>query len=270
MEIVQQGGYPELRVDGKPFFIHSAAFFYYRIPRDLWAVSLDRHRELGINTIDLYIPWNWHEPREGELDFDGHSDPRRDLRALLRLISEKGFKLNARPGPVILNEWRHGGYPDWLLERPEYKMEVRDRLEGRYAPLSNLNARDAEAAAKGWLENDTHMRYTRKWLVAVAHELSEYSSQRTQRIKVPSGKRGDLKEKAISGPLLFVQLDDDMAIGRANYAGPAFWRYMSELRKMLEDGGLDVPAYINPTDMRVSAAGFGLERPIGAMGQWYL
>lgn len=270
VEIVQQGGYPELRVDGKPFFVHSAAFFYYRIPRDLWEVSLDRHRELGINTIDLYIPWNWHEPREGELDFDGHSNPRCDLRTLLRLISEKDFKLNARPGPVILNEWRHGGYPEWLLERPEYNMDVRDRLEGRYPPLSNLNARDAEAAAKGWLENETHMRYTRQWLVAVARELSEYGPRRTLRVKVPSGKRGDLEEKEISGPLLFVQLDDDMAIGRTNYAGPAFWRYMSELREMLEDGGLDVPAYINPTDMRISAAGFGLDRPIGAMGQWYL
>jgi len=268
--IVQHGGYPELRIDGKPFFIHSAAFFYYRVPRDLWEVSLDRHRELGINTIDLYIPWNWHEPREGELDFDGHSNPRRDLRALLRLIAEKGFKLNARPGPVILNEWRHGGYPEWLIERPEYKMDIRDRLEGRYAPLTNLNPRDAEGAARGWLENETHMRYTRQWLVAVARELSEYSSQRTLRVKVPSGKRGEPEEKEISGPLLFVQLDDDMAIGRSNYSGPVFWRYMGELRKMLEDGGLHVPAYINPTDMRVSAAGFGLERPIGAMGQWYL
>ncbi len=270
VEIVQHGGYPELRVDGKPFFIHSAAFFYYRIPRDLWSVSLDRHRELGINTIDLYIPWNWHEPREGELDLDGHSNPRRDLHSLLRLISEKGFKLIARPGPVILNEWRLGGYPEWLLERPEYKMDVRDRIEGRYAPMSNLNARDAEGAAKGWLENDTHMRYTRKWFAAVSRELSDYSSRRTVRVKVPSGKRGELEEKEISGPLLFVQLDDDMAIGRSNYAGPIFWRYMSELRNMLEDGGLDVPAYINPTDMRVSAAGFGLDRPIGAMGQYYL
>ncbi|MBI1750735.1 MAG: beta-galactosidase [Acidobacteria bacterium] len=270
VEIVQHGGYPELRADGNPFFIHSAAFFYYRIPRDLWSISLDRHRDLGINTIDLYIPWNWHEPREGELDFDGRTNPRRDLRALLRLIAEKGFKLIARPGPVILNEWRHGGYPEWLLERPEFKMGVRDRLEGRYAPLSNLNASDAEAAARGWLENETHMRFARKWLAAVARELVEYGPRCTLRVNVPSGKRGKREEKEISGPLLFVQLDDDMAIGRSNYAGPAFWRYMSELRKMLEDGGLDVPSYINPTDMRVSAAGFGLERPIGAMGQWYL
>jgi hypothetical protein len=269
VQIVQHGGYPELRVDGAPFFVHSAAFFYYRVPHDLWEASLERHRELGINTIDLYIPWNWHEPREGELDFDGHTHPRRNLRRLLQLITEKGFKLIARPGPVILNEWRHGGYPDWLLERPEYNMPAIDRLEGRYAPLTNLNPRDAEGAARGWLENATHMAYTRKWLAAVAKELAPYAPTRAVSVTRP-GKKGEPEEVQVSGPLLFVQLDDDMAIGRTNYAGPIFWEYMQELRGMLVEAGLDVPAYINPTDMRVSAAGSALEPPIGAMGQWYM
>jgi len=269
VEIAQHSGYPELRVDGIPFFVHSAAFFYYRIPEDLWEASLDHHRELGINTIDLYIPWNWHEPREGEFDFDGHANPRRNLRRLLHLIAEKGFKLIARPGPVILNEWRHGGYPDWLLERPEYNMPQIDRLEGRYAPLTNLNPRDAEGAARGWLENATHMAYTRKWLTAVAQELAPYLPTRAVTVKRPN-KKGEPEEQQVSGPLLFVQLDDDMAIGRTNYAGPQFWEYMQALRQMLVEGGLDVPAYINPTDMRVSAAGSALNPSIGAMGQWYM
>jgi len=281
VEIVQHGGYPELRVDGVPFFVHSAAFFYYRIPRDLWEASLEQHRRLGINTLDLYIPWNWHEARAGQFDFDGRTNPRRDLRGLLSLIAEKGFKVIARPGPVILNEWRHGGYPEWLLERPEYGMALADRLEGRYAPLSNLNARDAEAAAKGWMENAIHLAYARKWLGAVARELAPYSSRRPRASGMPTTRPGEkkdnTKEKQTGGPLLFVQLDDDLAIGRTNNAGPAFWRYVEELRGMLEAGGLDVPFYINPTDMRVSAAGAGpdsigagLERPIGVMGQWYL
>src|SRR5271163_4192858 len=86
VEIVEHGGYPELRVDGAPFFVHSASFFYYRIPRDQWESLLRIYRSNGINTLDLYIPWNWHEPKEGEFDFDGHTNPRRDLRALLALI----------------------------------------------------------------------------------------------------------------------------------------------------------------------------------------
>jgi len=271
--IYQHGGYPELRVNGQPFFVHSAAFFYYRIPRDLWETALDRHRELGINTIDLYIPWSWHEPREGDLDFAGRTNPRRDLRALLRLITIKGLKVIARPGPVILNEWRHGGYPEWLLERPEYGMPLVDRLEGRYPPLAGLNARDAEAAAEGWLANATHVAAVRRWFAAVARELAPYSSRRLLCVPVPEHereKRGAPEEKEIGGPLLFVQLDDDLAIGRTNRVGPSFWRYVEELRGMLEQAGLDLPFYFNPTDMRVSAAGAGLARPVGVMGQWYM
>jgi hypothetical protein len=267
LEIVQHGGYPELRVDAQPFFIDSAAFFYERIPRDLWETMLNRYRALGINTIDIYIPWNWHEPQEGEFDFDGHTNPRRDLRSLLALITEKGFKLIARPGPEILNEWRHGGYPGWLLDRPEYKMDPLDWIEGRYAPLDNLNAHDAETAARGWLNNPTHMEQTRVWLGAVAKTLAPYSSHTTVHVKSET-RPGAPRE--VSGPLLFVQLGDDFAIGRTNRVGPEFWKYVEELRGMLAAGGLNDPVFINPTDMRVSAEGSSQEPAIGVMGQWYM
>ncbi len=267
IEIVDHAGYPELRVDGVPFFIHSAAFFYYRIPADQWQRLLRIYRTAGINTIDLYIPWNWHEPKEGELDFDGHTNPRRNLRALLALIARKNFKLIARPGPEILNEWLHGGYPSWLLERPEYKMNSTDLIEGRYPPLDNLNATDAEAAAEGWLANSTHMEKSREWLTAVSKELAQYSSHRIAHM--PSGEASAATHD-VSGPLLFVQLGDDFALGRSNRAGPDFWRYVESLRSAVEAGGTMVPVFINPTDMRVSAAGADRERPIGVMGQWYM
>ena len=143
-----------------------------------------------------------------------------------------------------------------------------DILDGRYPPFSYLNSHDTEAMAKDLLANATHMAYTKKWLEAVARELAPYGASHTVAIKANPSE--DQKAREVSGPLLFVQLEDDMAIERTNYAGPLFWRYMQDLRAMLEAGGLDVQSYINPTDMRVSAAGFGLERPIGAMGQWYM
>jgi hypothetical protein len=271
VEIVQNGAYPELHVDGAPFFIHSAVFFYYRIPRYEWPRLLERYRALGINTIDIYIPWNWHEPKEGEFDFDGHTNPRRDLRGLLTLVAQKKLKLIARPGPEILNEWRHGGYPGWLLERPEYKMNPADWLEGRYPPLDGLNAHDAEAAARGWVDNATHVSYARQWLTAAGKELAPYSSHRIVH-SMPDDP--DAAPRDASGPLLFVQLGDDFAIGRKNRVGPDFWRYVESLRAAIEAGGVDVPCFINPTDMRVSAAGSRAEgasgAPIGTMGQWYL
>lgn len=268
VQIVEHSGYPELRLDGAPFFIHSASFFYYRIPRDQWESLLRIYRSEGINTIDLYIPWNWHEPKEGEFDFDGHTNPRRDLRSLLALIAQNGFMLIARPGPEILNEWRHGGYPGWLLERPEYKMNSVDWIEGRYPPLNDLNTRDAEAAARGWLENLTHMTHAREWLTTVAKELAPFNSHHA-----PPGAAVDqspASQQPVSGPLLFVQLGDDFAIGRTNRVGTDFWSYVDSLRGAVEAGGVDVPVFINPTDMRVSAAGSGQTHPIGVMGQWYL
>src|ERR1700682_5606092 len=90
---------------------------------DLWFRSLDRYRELGINTIDLRIPWNWHEIRDAEFDFDGHTNPRRNLRGLLQLIAEKHLRLIVRPGPLIGDHWRNAGYPPWLLKYSDYKME---------------------------------------------------------------------------------------------------------------------------------------------------
>lgn len=267
VEIADHNGYPEIRVDGAPFFIHSAAFFYFRMPRDQWEPMLERYRRLGINTIDIYIPWNWHEPKEGEFDFDGHSNSRRDLRGLLATIAQKRLKLIARPGPEILNEWRHGGYPGWLLQRSEYQMSALDWLEGRYPPLDGLNAQDAEAAASGWLGNATHMEQTRAWFAAVGKELAAYSSHRM--VSFPTDDP-DAPPRAGSGPLLFVQLGDDFAANRANRVGKDFWNYTSQLQAMLADAGIDVPVFINPTDMRVSAEGGAQEHPVGVMGQWYM
>ena len=55
----------------RPFFVYGAAFFYERMPRDRWRPALLAYKRLGINTIDLYVIWNWHEPEPGVLDFTG-------------------------------------------------------------------------------------------------------------------------------------------------------------------------------------------------------
>ncbi|MGE3439285.1 MAG: beta-galactosidase [Blastocatellales bacterium] len=242
-------GYPQFQLRGQPFFAHSAAFFYNRIPRGEWGASLVKLREMGINTIDLYIAWNWHESEEGKLDFDGHTNPRRDVKGLLEMIDEMGFAVIARPGPVILNEWKNGGYPDWLLSRPEFQMDDASRLDGHYPPPSGLGASNSEEASRQWLANKTHLKYTRKWFGDVMRELL-------------AGRQA-----TNGGALIAIQLDDDQAINRANYNGPIFWKYMNTLAGYLREAGATVPLHLNPTDMRVSAA--GAPHDIGAMGQWY-
>ena len=245
--------YPEYRVDGKPFFEHASAFFYHRIPRDRWAEELVRLKSMGINTIDLYSIWNWHQPEEDVLDFDGHTNPRRDLKYLLHLIEIMGFKLTLRPGPFFCSEWRNGGYPDWLLRRPEYHMSEQAILEGRYPRLSALQYDKSEEAAKEWLDNETHLRATREWY---RHVLSLVNPL--------------LADKG--GPLLNIQIDDDQAIGRENYNGPEFWKYMDLLRRDAKEATHDahIPYYLNGADMRVNAeANTVLPEPFWNTGQDY-
>jgi hypothetical protein len=245
--------YPEYRVDGKPFFEHASAFFYHRIPRDRWAEELVRLKSMGINTIDLYSIWNWHQPEEDVLDFDGHTSPRRDLKYLLHLIDIMGFKLTFRPGPFFCSEWRNGGYPDWLLRHPEYHMSEQAILEGRYPRLSALQYEKSEEAAKEWLDNETHLHATREWYRHVLDLVNPF-----------------LAEKG--GPLLNIQIDDDQAIGRENYNGPEFWKYMDLLRKYAKEATHDshLPYYLNGADMRVNAeANTALAEPFWNTGQDY-
>ncbi|HUK31925.1 MAG TPA: beta-galactosidase [Candidatus Acidoferrum sp.] len=195
LEIVN--GYPEIHVDGHPFFVHAAEFDYYRIPRDLWSDSLDRYRDLGINTIDIRIPWNWHEPIEGNFDFDGHSNPRRDLRGLLKMIAEKGFRLIARPGPFIGHEWRDGGYPDRFRPRPGFQ-----KIAAGCSPSALLDG-DTDAVT---VKTETPLQA--KWLLVVAHELAPYNPSNPFTISLEPPGEDKPKDKKVSGPLLFVFLDD--------------------------------------------------------------
>lgn len=242
--IVRDHGYPVFTVDGKPFFIYGAAFFYERTPRDRWETTLRAYKRLGVNTIDLYVIWNWHQPNDAPADFAGTSDPRRDLLGLLRTIHDLGFKVVLRPGPVIRNEWRNGGYPDWLLTRPEYDMPLHEILEGRYPATATLQNAHADAAGREWLENATHRTYAAQWLRAVLHAVSPYA-----------------------GDVIAVALDDDQGAYLDNDTWPApHWRaYIGWLRStVVSIAGSRVPLFINTYEMKVPAAS-----PAWAWGNWY-
>jgi amino acid transporter len=242
--VVSDGGYPVFTVAGRPFFVYGAAFFYERIPRDAWRPALLAYRAMGINTLDLYVIWNWHAPSRDELDFTGSSDPRRDLIGLLALTHELGFKVILRPGPVIRNEWRNGGYPGWLLERPEYKMPLHDVLEGRYPATATLQNAHADAASAEWLANRTHLGAASAWLRDVLHTVEPYSHD-----------------------ILAIALDDDQGAYLDNDTWPApHWHaYVAWLRSVVQSvTGPRVPLFINTYEMKVPSAS-----PAWAWGNWY-
>lgn len=44
----------------------SASIHYFRIHPDYWEDRLKRIRAAGLNAIQTYVPWNFHEPEKGK------------------------------------------------------------------------------------------------------------------------------------------------------------------------------------------------------------
>ena len=45
-----------------------------RVHPNYWKTRLQQYKAAGLNTVDVYVPWNLHEPRQGQFDFgDGAS-----------------------------------------------------------------------------------------------------------------------------------------------------------------------------------------------------
>jgi hypothetical protein len=157
---------------------------------------------------------------------------------------ELGFAFVVRPGPVIRNEWRNGGYPAWLLTRPEYGMPLHDVLEGRYPATATLQNAHSDDAAAQWMRNATHMRYTRRWLHRALDEF-----------------------RPVADRVLAVQLDDDQGayIDNQTYPAPHLERYLRWLDAQVRDVvGSRTPTFINTYAMRVPASS-----PVWTMGNWY-
>ncbi|MGV9631202.1 glycoside hydrolase family 35 protein [Streptomyces sp. NPDC003487] len=100
--------------DGRPHRVLSGSLHYFRVHPGQWADRLDRLAALGLNTVDTYVPWNFHERTPGEVRFDGW----RDVARFLRLAQERGLDAIVRPGPYICAEWDNGGLPVWLTGLP--------------------------------------------------------------------------------------------------------------------------------------------------------
>ncbi|MGA8534718.1 MAG: amino acid permease, partial [Candidatus Tumulicola sp.] len=243
--VVTAHGYPVFAVGGKPFFVYGAAFFYERVPRVRWLDALRAYARAGINTIDLYAVWNWQQPAQAQPpDFNGATDPRRDFVGALALCHRLGLKVVLRPGPVIRNEWRNGGYPAWLLELPEYNMPLHDVLEGRYPATATLQNTQADAAGDEWLRNATHLRGSQGWLRSVLRAAAPYA-----------------------GDVIAVALDDDQGayLDNDTWPAPRWHAYIDWLRLTVQSViGTRVPVFVNTFEMKVPAAS-----PAWAWGDWY-
>lgn len=109
-------------LNNKPFVIKAAEIHYPRIPKEYWEHRIEMCKALGMNTVCLYVFWNYHEQEEGEYDFKGQ----KDIAAFCRLAQKHHLYVIVRPGPYVCAEWEMGGLPWWLLKKKDIKLRKLD------------------------------------------------------------------------------------------------------------------------------------------------
>lgn len=112
-------------VGGRVVRLYSGELHYFRVPRPYWRDRLAKARAMGLNAVCTYMPWNLHEPRPGEFDFDGDGGML-DVAGFVREAQAAGLRVILRPGPYICAEWDFGGLPGWLLADPGCRVRCMD------------------------------------------------------------------------------------------------------------------------------------------------
>ncbi len=110
-------------MDGEEFHIYSGAMHYFRIPEEYWEDRLLKLRAAGLNTVETYVPWNFHEKKQGEFDFSGMLN----IEKFVKTAQDLGLYVIVRPGPYICAEWDLGGLPAWLLKDKNIRIRCWDK-----------------------------------------------------------------------------------------------------------------------------------------------
>lgn len=111
-------GDKQFLLNGSPFVIRAGELHYSRIPKVYWDHRIKLCKAMGMNTICMYVFWNYHELQDGIFDFSGE----KDIAEFVRLIQKNGMYCILRPGPYVCAEWDMGGLPWWLLKKDDLKV----------------------------------------------------------------------------------------------------------------------------------------------------
>ncbi|XP_039127499.1 beta-galactosidase 6-like [Dioscorea cayenensis subsp. rotundata] len=112
-----------LVIDGQRRILFSGSIHYPRTTPEMWPEIIRKSKEGGLDVIETYVFWNYHEPEKGQYYFEG----RFDLVKFVKVVQEAGLYVHLRIGPYACAEWNYGGFPMWLHFIPGIQFRTTNR-----------------------------------------------------------------------------------------------------------------------------------------------
>ena len=81
---------------------------------EMWDGWFAQAKSNGLNMVQVYVFWNFHQPTEDALEWHG----RANLTDFVARAASSGLFVNLRIGPYVCAEWTYGGLPAWLGLKP--------------------------------------------------------------------------------------------------------------------------------------------------------
>ncbi len=200
---------------------YSAELHYFRIDKRYWSICFERIKRAGFRIISTAVPWNIHQDDSKYIDFNGLSDPRKDLIVFLELAREFAFTVVLRPGPLVGGQLPYGGLPKYLFN--DIKLFARD------SSGSEVKLPESCGVESGYLPSYLHPNFgfhLKNYFKAFIETTKNYVHPR--------------------GPIFMVELDSETSFGRLldpekadynpevllKYFGPFLERQYVDIKKL--------------------------------------
>ena len=99
-------------VNGERIYVWSGEMHYWRIPvPEVWIDILQKIKAAGFNTVSFYANWEYHNAKDGVIDFENGVH---NFSPILTLARDVGLYVIFRPGPYVNAEASAGALPGWV------------------------------------------------------------------------------------------------------------------------------------------------------------
>ena len=219
-----------IQIDGQYRLLRGGSLQWFRMPEEVWEDRMIRFKKAGFNAIGMYIAWNQIEPREGEFNFTSPN-----IRKFFELAKKHDLWVMVRPGPYITNEMDGGGLPAWLTRNATKKSLKTDGQP-------NLRTHDRD-----------FIEPVRRYLTTLNEVLKPYLvTQGGPIILYVIENEYNWFERSVKIDHLFWY---EGGMERPWNAVPSTKKYITALRNIVEESGIDIPIIACPGDGKISALG---------------